>query len=204
MCLNSMLKSMKWNFETIINYKMTVIDYDWMSDWQYVVRQREKLLINVVLKTDIVNWNWFNSFCIIIIIIIEWKWRYREWKCVIWWDWWWYRGWNYWRYASSYCSNYNMSYYYDWVILSKHHLALFKLQSITSGFIILRYILLGAALFANWEKWDLLDGSYFCFISLSSIGFGDIVPGSAVSKHNSCWRLTKTTNKQTTVYVGIF
>ncbi|CAO1434326.1 unnamed protein product [Diamesa hyperborea] len=46
--------------------------------------------------------------------------------------------------------------------------------------IMIGYILLGAALFANWEQWDLLDGSYFCFISLSSIGFGDIVPGSAL------------------------
>lgn len=44
-----------------------------------------------------------------------------------------------------------------------------------------RYILLGASLFEAWEKWNYLDGSYFCFISLSSIGFGDLVPGVAVS-----------------------
>lgn len=44
-----------------------------------------------------------------------------------------------------------------------------------------RYILLGASLFKAWENWDYLDGSYFCFISLSSIGFGDLVPGTAVS-----------------------
>ncbi|CAO1441982.1 unnamed protein product [Diamesa serratosioi] len=47
--------------------------------------------------------------------------------------------------------------------------------------IMIGYILLGATLFSKWENWDILDGSYFCFISLSSIGFGDIVPGAAVN-----------------------
>lgn len=41
------------------------------------------------------------------------------------------------------------------------------------------YIFLGAVLFSLWEKdWDYLVGSYFCFITLSTIGFGDVVPGS--------------------------
>ena len=44
-----------------------------------------------------------------------------------------------------------------------------------------RYILLGTSLFNAWESWSIWDGSYFCFISLSSIGFGDLVPGTAVS-----------------------
>lgn len=39
------------------------------------------------------------------------------------------------------------------------------------------YVFGGALLFKEYEGWDYLDGSYFCFISLSTIGFGDIVPG---------------------------
>lgn len=38
----------------------------------------------------------------------------------------------------------------------------------------------GALLFGRWEDWNYLDGCYFCFISLSSIGFGDLVPGERV------------------------
>ena len=40
------------------------------------------------------------------------------------------------------------------------------------------YIFGGAMLFTLWEDWDYLTGSYFCFITLSTIGFGDIVPGT--------------------------
>ncbi|CAI9714812.1 potassium channel subfamily K member 4-like isoform X2 [Octopus vulgaris] len=41
------------------------------------------------------------------------------------------------------------------------------------------YICIGAALFSFWEQeWDYFIGSYFCFITLSTIGLGDFVPGS--------------------------
>lgn len=43
-----------------------------------------------------------------------------------------------------------------------------------------RYIWGGAILFSEWEDWNMLDGSYFCFVSLSTIGFGDIVPGDKI------------------------
>ena len=43
------------------------------------------------------------------------------------------------------------------------------------------YILFGAVLFTLWEDdWDYLIGSYFCFITLTTIGFGDYVPGTSM------------------------
>ena len=41
------------------------------------------------------------------------------------------------------------------------------------------YILVGAIIFSAWEGWDILDGAYFCFTSLMTIGFGDFVPGNS-------------------------
>ncbi|CAJ0941096.1 unnamed protein product, partial [Mesorhabditis belari] len=38
----------------------------------------------------------------------------------------------------------------------------------------------GAMLFTYWEGWSIFDGAYYCFITLSTIGFGDIVPGQSV------------------------
>ncbi|XP_011698760.1 PREDICTED: potassium channel subfamily K member 18 [Wasmannia auropunctata] len=46
--------------------------------------------------------------------------------------------------------------------------------------IMVGYIWGGAVLFSIWEDWNMLDGSYFCFVSLSTIGFGDIVPGDKI------------------------
>ena len=44
------------------------------------------------------------------------------------------------------------------------------------------YISLGALMFGLWEtQWNFLIGSYFCFITLSTIGFGDFVPGTSLN-----------------------
>lgn len=39
------------------------------------------------------------------------------------------------------------------------------------------YIVFGAIMFTIWEDWSYFTGAYFCFITLSTIGFGDVVPG---------------------------
>jgi hypothetical protein len=43
--------------------------------------------------------------------------------------------------------------------------------------IIIVYICGGALLFNRLEDWTFLEGSYFCFTSLGTIGFGDLIPG---------------------------
>lgn len=43
--------------------------------------------------------------------------------------------------------------------------------------VIFGYIVVGSIMYSMWEEWDYLDSTYFCVISLSKIGFGDLVPG---------------------------
>ncbi|XP_037799785.1 potassium channel subfamily K member 18-like [Penaeus monodon] len=43
------------------------------------------------------------------------------------------------------------------------------------------YVFCGGLVFSQWERWSLLDACYFSYISLSTIGFGDLVPGRTVA-----------------------
>lgn len=40
------------------------------------------------------------------------------------------------------------------------------------------YLSAGAAVFDSWEEgWTFFDGFYFSFITMTTVGFGDLVPG---------------------------
>ncbi|CAH8858590.1 unnamed protein product [Trichobilharzia szidati] len=40
------------------------------------------------------------------------------------------------------------------------------------------YTMIGAAIFPRWEDWSMANAAYFSFITISTIGFGDLVPGN--------------------------
>ncbi|CAK1590661.1 unnamed protein product [Parnassius mnemosyne] len=52
-----------------------------------------------------------------------------------------------------------------------------RVPIVLSLFVVALYILLGTFLFHTTEKWNLIDGCYFSFSSLATIGFGDLKPG---------------------------
>lgn len=47
--------------------------------------------------------------------------------------------------------------------------------------VVAAYVALGAFIYQKLEQWTLLEGSYFCFTSLGTIGFGELVPGGIES-----------------------
>ncbi|KAK2708910.1 uncharacterized protein LOC136028185 [Artemia franciscana] len=49
--------------------------------------------------------------------------------------------------------------------------------------LVVGYIFGGATLFSGWEQWNFLDSAYFCFVTLTTIGFGDFVPAQKVKEN---------------------
>ncbi|KAJ7381143.1 hypothetical protein OS493_004741 [Desmophyllum pertusum] len=81
------------------------------------------------------------------------------------------------------------------LISSKHHLRQDKSTKIkvmlsTAG-LVLVLLLLGGLLYLS-EGWSYFDGVYYCFIALSTIGFGDMVPrkGREPSSGSKRWNLS--------------
>uniref|UniRef100_A0A0A1X648 TWiK family of potassium channels protein 7 n=1 Tax=Zeugodacus cucurbitae TaxID=28588 RepID=A0A0A1X648_ZEUCU len=52
----------------------------------------------------------------------------------------------------------------------------FNLPISVASFLLISYILIGALFYSMWENWTYFEAFYFVFISMSTIGFGDMVP----------------------------
>jgi hypothetical protein len=51
--------------------------------------------------------------------------------------------------------------------------------------LLILYLLAGSFLFSTWEGWSYIDGAYFSFITFTTIGFGDLVPGESTISDRS-------------------
>lgn len=56
--------------------------------------------------------------------------------------------------------------------------------------LVVSYICGGAWFFSVSEEWTFLNASYFCFVTLSTIGFGDLVPGRTVMSTSKDGQMT--------------
>lgn len=52
----------------------------------------------------------------------------------------------------------------------------FNLPITLAIFILILYLIFGAVMINIWESWDFFESFYFVFISMSTIGLGDLVP----------------------------
>ena len=48
------------------------------------------------------------------------------------------------------------------------------------------FYILGASIFIIWEDWSLFNAFYFCFVTMTTIGFGDMTP--SISGKGTNWK----------------
>ena len=51
-----------------------------------------------------------------------------------------------------------------------------------AGYIIVAYLVAGSAFFSWAEEWSWDDALYFCIVTMTTIGYGDLVPTTDTSK----------------------
>nr|XP_027203314.1 uncharacterized protein LOC113797174 [Dermatophagoides pteronyssinus] len=66
------------------------------------------------------------------------------------------------------------------------------------------YIMAGSIMFHIWEGLPILDGAYFCFVTLSTIGFGDILPEKTLSSSSSTANQNQTESKKRIIIIVIY
>ena len=49
-------------------------------------------------------------------------------------------------------------------------------------FLLLTFLISGTYFYWHVEGWSVVDALYFCFMTMSTIGYGDLVPTTALSK----------------------
>ena len=49
-------------------------------------------------------------------------------------------------------------------------------------FLLITFLVSGTYFYWHVEGWSVVDALYFCFMTMSTIGYGDLVPTSALSK----------------------
>ena len=52
------------------------------------------------------------------------------------------------------------------------------------------FYILGASIFIIWEDWSLFNAFYFCFVTMTTIGFGDMTPSISGKGTNRTKSLT--------------
>lgn len=80
--------------------------------------------------------------------------------------------------------------YYERRLLNREAEKLEMKCALIASVLALFMLFLGAGIFTSSEtQWDYLGGFYFCFVTLTTIGFGDLVPGQVSQVGNVAERL---------------